>query len=875
MMFYGITGEMPIPEGSGGKMKTKEQRGLRMAANRLVLLIAAVVGSALACNGSSTPAASATPLPGTIPPGWICYTNTTYGFQFCYPSDATYTPTSPEHGRITFPVAPGTNLSEKWMDVDAGSGGVVCESPQAASYSDPAAVHPIHQNIAGLDFLVQNAGEGAAGNFYTWTGYSTQRASVCASLTGVVHTTQALNYPTPPPTVDPVAESAVFLQITGTFRWLDVTPTPAITATIPPGWVCYTNTLYAFQVCYPSEATLSGETPSHVRINFPVAAGTNLLEKWMDVDGSSGAAVCQSPQAAGVADPSVLHPTHQPFAGLDFLVQNASEGAAGSFYDWTGYSTQRASVCASLTGVVHTADALNYPTPPPTVDPAAESTLFPLIVATFRWLAVTPAPATTATIPPGWVCYTNTQYAFQVCYPSEAVVVGETPAHLRIRLPFTPGTDLQDKFMDIDGTGGAAVCQIPLAQPSDAPPIGFDSQHQNIAGLDFLLQTGLKSAGDGLNKIYGYSTQRNEVCASLTGILRWIPPDYLPTPLPEFDEAAESAVFGQIAATFRWLDVTPTATGTATIPPGWVCYTNTAYAFQVCYPADATLSDETPAHVRIHLTIAPGTNLHEKWMDVDGTSGAAVCQSPQAAGYDPSAVAASHRLIAGLDFLVQSAGEGAAGNIYQWTGYSTQRVDVCASLTGVLHSVQPGNYPTPPPEFDQAAESWVFDEIAATFRWLAPSTPTPTVTATPTPAATPTATPTPTVGLQFLNAWISADRFYFRGDGCGPMQVQFQIAVSQPALVGSVGIFFQLKDKSTGKLSGWSKGYAMSPLGSGKYFFTLLTSELMKNRSLDFKEAWLQYQFVANDKNGAAILYSNVFENITLAYCGSVTTTGK
>jgi hypothetical protein len=488
------------------------------------------------------------------------------------------------------------------------------------------------------------------------------------------------------------------------------TPTPA-PATIPAGWVCYTNATYGFEVCYPPDATFSSSTPEHARISFPVTAGTNLAEKWMDVDAASGLSTCVSPQAAGYA-PGTTNDTHRTIAGLDFLVQSGSQGAAGNFYNWMGYSTQRAAVCASLSGVVHTTDALNYPTPPPTIDPAAESVVFDQITATFRWLE---APGATQT-------------------------------------------------------------------------------------------------------------------------------------------------------------ATPTPAVTAGIPAGWLCYTNATYAFEVCYPSDATLSDETPAHVRIHLTIAADTNLLEKWMDVDGSNAPPVCQSPQAAGYDPAVITTSHRAIAGLDFLVQKASEGAAGSIYQWTGYSTQRGDVCASLTGVLHSGNPGNYSTPPPLFNQAAESVVFDQIAATFRWLEALGATPTATSTPALTNTPTQTAS---GLKFIDPWISTDHFYYPGASCGPVQVQFQIGVSQPDLVQSIGIFFQLKDKSSGDLSGWSQGDAMSPMGGGKYLFTLILDDLPGHTTLKIKEAWLQYQFVANDKGGTPLLHSDVFANVTLAFCAVIAPSGK
>jgi hypothetical protein len=656
-------------------------------------------------------------------------------------------------------------------------------------------------------------------------------------------------------------------------NWPPTSPTP-VPGAIPAGWICYTNATYGFEVCYPPEATLTTTSPEHSRISFPVAPGTNLAEKWMDVDAASGLVSCASPQAAGYA-PGTTHDAHQTINSLDFLVQSGNQGAAGNFYDWKGYSTEQGSVCASLSGVVHTVNALNFPTPPPTVDPTAEGAVFDEIAATFHWLSTTPTPVTTttatATVPPGWLCYTNTTYAFEVCYPGDATLSGETPSHVRIHLTIAAGTNLLEKWMDVDGSNVPPDCQSPQAAGYD--PAAIDSAPRTIAGLDFLVQKAHEGAAGNLYQWIGFSTQRADVCASLTGILHSTDPAMYTTPPVLFNMVAETAVFDQIAATFRWLDITPTPVGTATIPPGWLCYTNATYAFEVCYPADATLTGETPSHVRIQLTIAAGTNLLEKWMDVDGSNIPPACQTSQAAGYsNPADVHPEHRTIAGLDFLVQWAGEGAAGNIYQWTGYSTQRADVCASLTGVLHSAQPGNYSTPPPLFDQAAESTVFDQIVATFRWLA--APGATQTATPTPTAAFTPTPTSS-GLQFIDPWISTDRFYYHGTSCGPIQVQFQIGVSLPDLVHSVGIFFQLKNKSNGQLSGWSQGYAMSPLGGGKYFFTMTLDDLPSFASMEIKEAWLQYQFVANDKDGTPLLHSDVFANVTLAYCAAVLPSGK
>jgi hypothetical protein len=91
--------------------------------------------------------------------------------------------------------------------------------------------------------------------------------------------------------------------------------------------------------------------------------------------------------------------------------------------------------------------------------------------------------------------------------------------------------------------------------------------------------------------------------------------------------------------------------------------------------------------------------------------------------------------INGISFLKQTGGDAGAGNIYQWVAYSTFLENVCVSLDFILHSHNPGVYPTPPPEFDYTAEVVIFDQIVSTYVWLAlppANTPTMTPTASPT-----------------------------------------------------------------------------------------------------------------------------------------------
>jgi CSLREA domain-containing protein len=131
---------------------------------------------------------------------------------------------------------------------------------------------------------------------------------------------------------------------------------------------------------------------------------------------------------------------------------------------------------------------------------------------------------------------------------------------------------------------------------------------------------------------------------------------------------------------------------------------------------------------------------------------------------------------------------------------------------------------------------------------------------TPVPSAAP---------IAFEKLWTSTDHLYFAGpkasSDCGPREVKFQIGLSSTKGVANVLLFARLKDQASGQLGAWISGISMAPIGNNLYAATLLAEDLPEVNS--FTEAWLQYQFVALDKNGEAIVRSEVFWNITFSRC--------
>jgi len=167
--------------------------------------------------GSLTPGGpSITPTPSPTPvPGASSFENAKYGFKFTLPSGATIASQADDAARVNFTIASGTNLAEKYVQVNVVENAATCSSPAVSSPPDSTS----NETINGISFVKQTGAEGAAGNLYDWVAYSTTKGNACISFAFILHSTNPSNFPVPPPLYDKNVESAVFAEVMNSFNW--------------------------------------------------------------------------------------------------------------------------------------------------------------------------------------------------------------------------------------------------------------------------------------------------------------------------------------------------------------------------------------------------------------------------------------------------------------------------------------------------------------------------------------------------------------------------------------------------------------------------------------------------------------------------------
>lgn len=166
---------------------------------------------------------------------------------------------------------------------------------------------------------------------------------------------------------------------------------------------------------------------------------------------------------------------------------------------------------------------------------------------------------------------------------------------------------------------------------------------------------------------------------------------------------------------------TPTATSLPSSPTDqWNTYRNYNFGFELRYPPGSSFAVNLPDAARLDLPFASGTNLVEKYLEINAQEYLGRCLSPLMESLPPEALQLEMLVVDPLTFATVSFSEGAAGGRYDWTAYAVHSEAVCVTLDFVLHSSNPDYFPTPPPIFDMNLEKRVFEQIVQTFVWFVP-----------------------------------------------------------------------------------------------------------------------------------------------------------
>jgi len=230
--------------------------------------------------------------------------------------------------------------------------------------------------LAGQDvkFILTVLAWGApTGDRALWVGPHIYRATGGAVITSTGTATptstgaaSASSTPTPTPTNTSVPSSTP-----------TATPTPTTTNVMN----AYQNTKYNFKFNLPSGATIVSQSDNVGNVNLPlVTPGTNLVEKYIQISVVEGASTCAASGVGGGGPPENV-----TINNIQFTKQTGQEGAAGTLYDWTAYSTKTSSnACISLVFILRSKNLANYPTPPQPFDKAKESEVIGTIMSTFN-----------------------------------------------------------------------------------------------------------------------------------------------------------------------------------------------------------------------------------------------------------------------------------------------------------------------------------------------------------------------------------------------------------------------------------------------------------------------------------------------------------
>jgi hypothetical protein len=160
------------------------------------------------------------------------------------------------------------------------------------------------------------------------------------------------------------------------------------------------------------------------------------------------------------------------------------------------------------------------------------------------------SPTATQPASSGTTLYVNSVYKFQFSYPSQGHLSNQTQYAAHITLPFTSGTNLVEKYMDVSVTPNSTTCSSPLTQ--GYAPGSFQSQQVSINGQTFTKESGSNAGAGNIYDWVAYSILKGTDCISLGFTLHSTNPGNYPTPPPTFNMLSESSVFSDIISTFTF-----------------------------------------------------------------------------------------------------------------------------------------------------------------------------------------------------------------------------------------------------------------------------------------------------------------------------------
>jgi hypothetical protein len=188
-----------------------------------------------------------------------------------------------------------------------------------------------------------------------------------------------------------------------------------------------------------------------------------------------------------------------------------------------------------------TPTATDTPLPAPTEEPPPTASPTPAWTDTST-PSPTPEPSYAR-----WPMYENQDCGFSIHYPPESISAEPLEGIARFNFPLLDdNTNLSEKFLDIGCYANTTSCAFSSPQ--------FTTSTQTFNGIDFTFQDGGEAGAGNIYITKDYTTTHGDACIRLTFVLHSTNALHYDPPKQEYDETAESQIFGEIMSSFQWFN---------------------------------------------------------------------------------------------------------------------------------------------------------------------------------------------------------------------------------------------------------------------------------------------------------------------------------